>query len=87
MATLGYVTVGSNRLREARTFYDMLVGSAGITPMREHPSGGRSYGQDGRHCFVVLRPFDGKLATVGNGAMCGFHFDSHREVDAFQRSR
>jgi catechol 2,3-dioxygenase-like lactoylglutathione lyase family enzyme len=83
MAELGYFTVGSNRLREAKTFYDALLGSAGITPMREHPSGGRIYGQNGRHCFVVLGPFDGRPATVGNGSMCGLRFDSHTEVDAF----
>ncbi len=26
--------------------YDALLGSAGITPMFEHPSGGRVYGKD-----------------------------------------
>lgn len=83
MATLGYFTVGSNRLDEAKAFYDALLGSAGIAPMREHPSGGRIYGQNGRHCFVVLGPFDGQPATVGNGAMAGFQFETPQEVDAF----
>jgi catechol 2,3-dioxygenase-like lactoylglutathione lyase family enzyme len=83
MATLGYFTVGSNHLPEAKAFYDALLASAGITPMREHPSGGRIYGQDGSHCFVVLGPFDGRPATVGNGSMFGFRFDSNGEVDAF----
>ncbi|HUZ31864.1 MAG TPA: hypothetical protein VMV19_07140 [Xanthobacteraceae bacterium] len=46
MAMLGYCTVGSNRLQEAKTFYDALLGSAGIIPMFEHPSGGRVYGND-----------------------------------------
>ena len=40
MAVLGYCTVGSNRLEEAKTFYDALLGSAGISLMFEHPSGG-----------------------------------------------
>jgi len=83
MATLGYCTVGSNRLPEAKAFYDAPLGSAGITPMFEHPSGGRVYGKDGHHCFVVLGPFDGELATVGNGAMFGFRFETRKEVDAF----
>ncbi len=82
-AVLGYCTVGSNRLEEAKSFYDVLLGSAGITPMFEHPSGGRVYGQNGHHCFVVLGPYDGQRATVGNGSMCGFRFGTREEVDAF----
>ena len=46
MATLRYVTVGSNRLADAKAFYDALLGSAGIRPLWEHPSGGRIYGTD-----------------------------------------
>jgi catechol 2,3-dioxygenase-like lactoylglutathione lyase family enzyme len=83
MATLGYCTVGSNGLEAAKAFYDDLLGSAGIRPLFEHPSGGRVYGQDGRFCFGLLGPYDGQPATVGNGAMVAFSFDTRREVDAF----
>lgn len=47
MAALGYVTVASNNLGEARRFYDALLSSAGIRPLWEHPSGGRIHGNDG----------------------------------------
>ena len=83
MGALGYCTVGSNRLDAAKAFYDDLLGSAGIAPLFEHPSGGRVYGKDGGLCFGVLGPFDGAPATVGNGAMVAFSFDSRAEVDAF----
>ncbi len=83
MATLGYGTVGSNRLPEAKQFYDVLLGTTGMTGLFEHPSGGRVYGKDGNLCFAVLGPFNGKPATVGNGSMLAFRFDSPREVDAF----
>lgn len=83
IGTLGYCTVGSNRLPEAIAFYDTLLALAGIAPMRSHPSGGRIYGKDGRHCFVVLGPYDGRPATVGNGSMFGFRFDTPGEVDEF----
>jgi len=83
MAMLGYCTVGSNRLKEAKTFYDALLGSAGFTALFEHPSGGRVYGKDGNLCFAVLGPYDGKPATVGNGCMVAFRFDTTEEVDAF----
>lgn len=83
MAALAYCTVGSNRLQDAKAFYDALLGSADIHPMFEHPSGGRVYGQGGTLSFGVLGPFDRQPATVGNGSMFAFKFDTRAEVDAF----
>jgi catechol 2,3-dioxygenase-like lactoylglutathione lyase family enzyme len=83
MTTLGYGTVGSNKLTEAKAFYDALLGSAGLTPIYEHPSGGRLYGNNGSPVFGVLGPYDGKAATVGNGSMFAFKFDSPAQVQAF----
>ena len=68
MIGLGHAVVSSNDLPKAKAFYDALMGSAGVTPLFEHPSGGRAYGQDGSLFFVVLGPYDKRLATVGNGA-------------------
>ncbi|HVY02623.1 MAG TPA: hypothetical protein VG983_03115, partial [Caulobacterales bacterium] len=34
MARLGYATVGSNKLEEAKAFYDALLGSAGYRAPR-----------------------------------------------------
>lgn len=84
-AMLSYATVGSNRLDEAKAFYDELLAYAGITRLFEHPSGGRVYGKDGRVVFGVLAPFDGAPATVGNGTMVAFHFETPDEVIAFHR--
>jgi hypothetical protein len=78
-----YATVGSNRLDDAKAFYDALLPVAGITRLFEHPSGGRIYGKDGRIVFGVLGPFDGAPATVGNGSMVAFHFATPDEVTAF----
>jgi catechol 2,3-dioxygenase-like lactoylglutathione lyase family enzyme len=83
MIALGHGTVGSNDLERAKAFYDALLGSAGAAPLFEHPSGGRVYGKHGRILFVVLGPYDKKPATVGNGAMHGFSFDTPAEVDEF----
>ena len=83
MAALNYSTVGSNRLTEAKAFYDALLGTIGMKPMFEHPSGGRVYTGDGTGIFAVLGPFDGKPATVGNGSMIGFNFDSAEALTAF----
>jgi hypothetical protein len=83
MGMMAYCTVGSNRLSEATAFYDALLVSAGMAPLFEHPSGGRIYGKDGSLCFGVLGPYDGKPATIGNGSMFAFRFDTPGEVDAF----
>lgn len=83
MATLAYGTVGSNQLEAAKAFYDALFGLTDIKPLFEHRSGGRVYGKDGAPNFGVLGPFDRKPATVGNGSMFAFSFDTRAEVDAF----
>jgi catechol 2,3-dioxygenase-like lactoylglutathione lyase family enzyme len=83
MATLNYFAVGSNKLDEARTFYDALMASIGWSKMFDHPSGGRLYNAPGKGMFGVLGPLDGKPATVGNGFTGGFAFDSGEEVVAF----
>ena len=82
MAQLSYSTVGSNNLEAAKAFYDELLGSIGMSPMFEHPSGGRIYDGDAG-MFGVLGPYDGNAATVGNGTMVGFSFDTREEIDAF----
>ena len=83
MAAVSYFTVGSNRLEEAKAFYDTLLGSIGMKPRMEHRSGGRIYGGRGMGLFGVLGPYDGQPATVGNGVMGGFSFDTAEELSAF----
>jgi catechol 2,3-dioxygenase-like lactoylglutathione lyase family enzyme len=80
---LGYAIVGSNRLEEAKAFYDALLGSIGMKTMFDHPSGGRLYGKPSSTIFGVLGPYDDEPATVGNGSMCGFGLESHEQVAAF----
>lgn len=79
---LNYATVGSNRIEEAKHFYDELLGLIGMTPMLEHASGGRIYVSPDGRLFGVLGPHDGKPATVGNGSMFGFMLPSRELVTA-----
>lgn len=83
MAAMTYATLGSNPLDAAKAFYDALLHPCGIATLFEHPSGGRVYGAAGRITFGLVAPFDGEPATVGNGTMIAFSFDSREEVDAF----
>ena len=83
MAHVGYFTVGSNDLEKARAFYDSLLGSIGMKGIFDHPSGGRLYSGKGMGMFGVLGPYDKQPATVGNGTMGGFRFDTAEEMAAF----
>jgi catechol 2,3-dioxygenase-like lactoylglutathione lyase family enzyme len=83
MINLGHGTVGSNDLQKAKAFYDELLGSAGVAPLFEHPSGGRAYGQNGALFFVVVGPYNGEKASAGNGSMHAFRFDTRDEVNRF----
>lgn len=78
-----YAAVGSNKLEEAKSFYDVLLGLAGMGKAFDHPSGGRIYGQPGVSMFGVLGPYDGGAASIGNGSTFGFHLKSRGDVDAF----
>ncbi len=82
MARLGYATVGSNQLTEAKVFYEAWLAAAGILAAFDHPSGGRVYARDGQIVFGVLGPFNGEAATAGNGTMISFLCDSVAEVNA-----
>jgi catechol 2,3-dioxygenase-like lactoylglutathione lyase family enzyme len=83
MANLNYFTVGSRQLDKAKAFYDELLGSIGMKPRFEHPSGGRLYSGKGTGTFGVLGPYNGEPATAGNGTLAGFGFDTPEEVAAF----
>ena len=80
---LNYATVGSNRLDEARQFYDELLPLAGMAPMFDHPSGGKLYSAPDGTMFGVLGPHDGGPANVGNGTMIGFNFETRAQAAAF----
>ncbi len=80
---LNYATVGSNRLEDAKAFYDQLLPLAGMGPKFDHPSGGRLYSAADGTMFGVLGPADGGAANVGNGTMVGFAFTSRNEAAAF----
>jgi catechol 2,3-dioxygenase-like lactoylglutathione lyase family enzyme len=80
---LNYATVGSNRLEEAKRFYDELLALVGMSVLFDHPSGGRLYAAEDRRMFGVLGPFDGKPATVGNGSMIGFAMGTREKVREF----
>jgi catechol 2,3-dioxygenase-like lactoylglutathione lyase family enzyme len=83
---IGYVTVGTNDLDRARTYYDALFGSIGGRRLMqlEDQRGFTMYGVAmNRPSVVVTRPYDGRAADPGNGNMTALVMDSMEKVDAF----
>jgi predicted lactoylglutathione lyase len=77
---IGYVTLGTNDLARAAKFYDALFAEIG----------GKRYMENerlvswsaGEHTpgIGVIKPYDGKPATIGNGSMVALLVDSQDKV-------
>ena len=80
---IGYVTVGSNDLDKSRAFYDALMPVVGAGRIMEFGDHFTMYGTGmGRPGLAVCKPYDGNLATAGNGNMASIAVDSRSKVDA-----
>jgi predicted lactoylglutathione lyase len=78
---IGYVTLGTNDLRRASTFYDALAAEMGVPRMMEFDSF-IAWGKPGGAAGVALtKPFDGNAATVGNGVMVALEAKDKAQVD------
>lgn len=79
---IGYVCIGTNDLARAARFYDELTAVLGA----------KRYGETERYIgwgrspddslLLLIKPLDGKAATVGNGSMVSLLADSKAQVDA-----
>ncbi len=78
---IGYVTVGTNDLERAASFYDAIAAEMGVGRMMEFDSfiaWGKMGGAPG---IAATKPFDGNPATVGNGVMVAFEAADKEQVD------
>lgn len=82
---IGYVTVGTNDLPRAASFYDKLFDAiGGQRIMEEARSIAWGFGPTAA-AFGVIKPFNEKPATVGNGVMVGLSMSSTANVDSVYR--
>ena len=82
---IGYVTIGTNDLARAASFYDALLGEMGAKRMMENEQFVAWSVKPGQPGLGVTMPFDKKPATVGNGVMVALMVDSTAKVDALHR--
>ena len=77
---IGYATLGTNNLPRAAKFYDLIAAELDTGRMMEFdtfiawgkPGGGAGIG--------LTKPFDGNVATVGNGVMAAFEARDEAQV-------
>ena len=83
---IGYVTLGTNDLQRARAFYDALLAEIGIKRLMEFGERGTAWGAGmDKPMLGILKPYDEKPATVGNGVMAAIVVDSRDKVDRLYR--
>ena len=82
---IGYVTIGTNDLARAASFYDALLGEMGAKRMMENEMFVAWSVKPDQPGLGVTKPFDKKPATIGNGVMVALMVDSTAKVDALHR--
>ena len=78
---IGYVTLGTNDLPRAAAFYDKIAGALGVSRMMENDTF-IAWGTPGVSAGIGLtKPFDGNVATIGNGVMVALECKDRAQVD------
>ena len=79
---IGYVTLGTNRYDDAAKFYDELLAVIDAGRIMESDTFIAWATGPKTPAISILRPYDGKQATVGNGVMVAIAAGSTDTVDA-----
>ena len=80
---IGYVTLGTNDLPRAKAFYDTLLAEIGVKRLMEFDGRGYAWAASmDKPMLCIMKPYDGRPATVGNGVMAGITVDSRTKVDS-----
>ena len=79
-----YMTLGTNDLVRARSFYDPVLKTLGYAHLRDGKEE-HGYGVPGEAepRFWIVLPFDGQPASHGNGTMLALTAQTRAVVDAF----
>ncbi len=78
---IGYMTLGTNDLPRACTFYDALLEPLGVRSMEPNDRIRLYRSKGGQGMLGIAKPFDGTTASVGNGTMVAIPVESRDLVD------
>jgi len=82
---IGYTTFGTNDLKRAGAFYDALLAVLGAKRAMEMETFIAWAAAPNTPMVAVIKPFDGKPATVGNGVMVALAATSKEQVNAIHK--
>ena len=82
-----FITIGTNNLKKSEKFYSKILNPLKIKKVLTHD---RYYGYAKINSpkkieLYLIKPFNKKKATVGNGIMITFKANSKKEVEDFYR--
>jgi predicted lactoylglutathione lyase len=82
---IGYITLGTNDIARAARFYDALLADLGAKRTMEMETFIAWGTTPDKPMLAVIKPFDKKPATVGNGVMVALATSGKKQVDAIHR--
>lgn len=82
---IGYVTLGTNDLARGARFYDELLALLGAKRDWDTDKFIAWTTRPGAPMLLMIKPADGKPATVGNGVMVALRARSKEQVDEVYR--
>jgi len=82
---IGYTTFGTNDIKRAAAFYDGVLAEFGAKRTMESERFIAWGTAPNAPMVSVIKPFDGKAATVGNGVMVALAASSRAQVDAIHK--
>lgn len=78
---INYLTLGSNDIARSQRFYDTVMAPLGYKRLYSDDTM-IGYGAD-KPIVYLMRPYDGRPATNGNGTMISLVAPSRKAVDGF----
>ncbi|MBO9695517.1 MAG: VOC family protein [Sphingopyxis sp.] len=77
---IGYVTLGTKDIAKAAVFYDAIAAELDTPRMMEYETFIAWGKPDGGAGIGLTKPFDGNVATVGNGVMVALQAKDKEQV-------
>jgi catechol 2,3-dioxygenase-like lactoylglutathione lyase family enzyme len=84
VAIFTHITVGTNDLAKARTFYDNVLAPLGYKRLNDLGDNGSIWGESAAE-FFVLKPGNGQPATFANGGTISFVAPNRTSVAEFHK--
>jgi len=80
---IGYVTLGTKDLQKSAAFYDALLAEIGAKRAMDYETFIAWSISPDQPMLSVTKPFNGEVATSGNGTMIGLAAKDKAQVDSF----